>query len=430
MKISNLTTTKLGYTIRALVINESRTVLIGKVQDKTQLRKEGEEIVFIPAKWDIDRENKICVCQLGIPEYDISLENKYIPPLPEAEKPKKNFYTFKKTAWHCKFYKWVFGKEPHKVHPTMCPYFWIMVVVFLTLPLVLLIKLTGKGGVKFMESCTTYSRRREEARREKFRKYCDKNVPDMTDEQIYAFRQSKLYQKYKYEVQRSMYKTVEDGYSRWYWHLEDLKEAAKKKRWEEEHLRDLLLQSQREAKERLETVAFEKREIRNQKIKEFRQTKTSKIIGVLMILIFGGLTLWGLSLTVVAVVVWVNWYWVGMALLGICGVVLLLGSLYVLFRYIVNPSVKWIFLAFGRIKFPKMPPIPAPKIKAPKWNLGKKASIAFTFLFGWIPKLGRLFINAFVYMIDFFKMGGDLIHSTYKKNCPRITWVDTDENQN
>ena len=163
MKISNLHTTKSGYDLKDMILNESRTVLIGKVRDKNQIKENSNSVpVYISTKWDIDRENKICKCQLDITEYDISLENKYIPsPAPEPT-PKKNFYTFKKDAWHCKVYKWVFGKEPHKVHPTMCPYFWIMVVVFLTFPLILLVKMTGKMGTNFIESCSTYSKRMEE----------------------------------------------------------------------------------------------------------------------------------------------------------------------------------------------------------------------------------------------------------------------------
>ena len=37
--------------------------------------------------------------------------------------------------------------------------------------------------------------------------------------------------------------------------------------------------------------------------------------------------------------------------------------------------------------------------------------------------------KGFIYAFEFFIMCKDLIHSMYKKNCPRITWVENEENK-
>ena len=121
MKINNLFRTKGGFKLSNLIINESKTVLLGKITFAN------DEV--ISTKWDIDRENKICRCRHeSLLDLDICIKENYMAPEIKAVLV-KNFYTFKKDAWHCKLYKWIFGKEPHKVHPTMCPYFWIMVLV-------------------------------------------------------------------------------------------------------------------------------------------------------------------------------------------------------------------------------------------------------------------------------------------------------------
>jgi ABC-type multidrug transport system fused ATPase/permease subunit len=421
MKVSNLTTSKIGYVLKGMIINEARTVLIGKVQDKDQLRGEDEPIVFISTKWDIDRENKICVCQLGIPEYDISLENKYIPGLLDPEKPKKNFYTFKKDAWHCKFYKWIFGKEPHKVHPTMCPYFWIMVVVFLTLPIILAVKLTGKAGVKFMDSCVTYSRRQREKRIATFVKYCENNLEKMTDEAAYKLVHSKLFKAYEYELQYKVRYAIEDKSSAW----------SRLKRHEAELENDRIAE-EREASRAIRDAARQKTmmrkkanvEIRDVQIKEFKESKTSKIIGIGLVIIFSGLALWGISVAAVGVFMWINWKWVGYGILGIISFAAVCYVIYASFKYIIIPTFKWIYLQLSKINLPK----------PPKLRLGKKikksasfTAKVFAFLFGWVPRLWRIIVQSIVYTVDFFGMIRDLIHSMYKKNCPVITWVDEDE---
>lgn len=274
MKLSNLHTTKSGYDLKNIILNESRTVIIGKVQDKNQIKEnEDTPTIYISTKWDIDREGKICKCQLGIEEYDISLENKYIPLLDTELAPKKNFYTFKKDAWHCKVYKWVFGKEPHKVHPTMCPYFWIMVVVFLTFPIILIIKMTGKAGTNFIESCSTYSKRMEEKRRVSFVKKCLDKLPNMTDREASDLQKTKIYDRYKYELPHKDRYEIEDKSSAYHRERSEIRREEQRKRDEEFYIkREMILQKQTERSKHVE--------IRTEKLQEFKESKTSKIIGI------------------------------------------------------------------------------------------------------------------------------------------------------
>ena len=414
MKLSNLHTTKSGYDLKNMILNESRTVIIGKVQDKSQI-KENDDIptIYISAKWDIDRENKICKCQLGIEEYDISLENKYIPTLEPEPKPKKNFYTFKKDAWHCKVYKWVFGKEPHKVHPTMCPYFWIMVVVFLTFPIILIVKMTGKAGTNFIESCSTYSKRMEEKRRAAFVKECTDRLASMTDKEAYILKHSKIFKKYQYELQYKDRYAIEDKGSAWYQIKCDIENEAMRVKNEEFRLKNQIKEKRAEEKSKIV-------ETRAVKIEEFKQSKTSKIIGIGLVVIISYFAIWGLGVAAVKTFEWINWKYVGYGLLGIIGFVAIGFVIFASFKYIINPFFKWTFMQMSKINPPKLP-------KVPVYKFSKGIKKVFRFLFGWVGTVFRSIVQGIVYMADFFGMVRDLIHSMYKKNCPVITWTEDDQ---
>lgn len=417
MKLSNLHTTKSGYELKNMILNESRTVLIGKVQDRDQIKENPDvETVYISTKWDIDRENKICKCQLGIDEYDISLENKYIPGVTLDLKPKKNFYTFKKDAWHCKVYKWVFGKEPHKVHPTMCPYFWIMVVVFLTFPLILIVKMTGKAGTNFIESCSTYSKRMEEKRRTAFVKMCLDKLPTMTDKEAYILKNSKIFKKYEYELYHKDRYAIEDKGSAWY--------NQKRARESEEQLkRDEVIRMKREIREQREEAKYQFKKEREEKIEEFKQSKTSKLIGIGLVIIISYFVIWGLGVAAVKTFEWINWKYVGYGFLGITGFIAIGFVIFASFKYIINPFFKWTFMQMSKINPPKLPRVPV-------YKFGRGIKKVFGFLFGWVRPVLRSIVQGIIYMVDFFGMIRDLIYSMYKKNCPVITWTEDDQKIN
>jgi hypothetical protein len=414
MKILNLHTTKSGYDLKKMILNESRTVIIGMVQDKDQIKENPDvESVYVSTKWDIDRENKICKCQLGIPEYDISLENKYIPGVTEEQKPKKNFYTFKKDAWHCKVYKWVFGKEPHKVHPTMCPYFWIMVVVFLTFPIILIVKMTRKVDTNFIESCSTYSKRMDEKRRASFVKDCLDKLPTITDKEAYNLKNSKIFKKYQYELPYKERYMIEDKGSAWYRAKRDIDDEAIRVRYNK--LRLKIEMKERKSEEKSKIIGA-----RAVKIEEFKQSKTSKIIGIGLVVIISYFAIWGLSVAVIKTIGWINWKYVGYGLLGITVFIATAFIIFSLFKYIINPFFKWAFMQMSKINPPKLPKIPV-------YKFGKGMKKVFKFIFGWLGPVFRAMVQGIIYMADFFGMVRDLIHSMYKKNCPVITWTEDDQ---
>lgn len=414
MKLSNLHTTKSGYDLKNMILNESRTVIIGKVQDKDQIKENPDaEPTYISTKWDIDRDNKICKCQLGIDEYDISLENKYIPGVTPEPKPAKNFYTFKKDAWHCKVYKWVFGKEPHKVHPTMCPYFWIMVAVFFTFPIILIVKMTGKAGTNFIESCSTYSKRMEDKRRAAFVKECLDKLPTMTDKEAYTLKHSKIFKKYQYELNYKERYMIEDKGSAWYQMKCDIENEARREKEEKYRLKKEI--QEKKAEEKLKIV-----ETRAVKIEEFKQSKTSKIIGIGLVVIVSYFAIWGLGVAAIKTIEWINWKYVGYGLLGIIGLIATGFVIFALFRYIINPFFRWTFMQMSKINPPKLPKIPV-------YKFGRGIRKVFRFLFGWVGPIFRAIVQGIIYMVDFFGMVRDLIHSMYKKNCPVITWTEDDQ---
>jgi hypothetical protein len=426
MKITNLHATTAGYKVKNLILNLSGTVLIGEVQDKDSM------LEYISTKWNIDRENEKCICQLGNSIYDISLKGKFLRKGADENEsaPKKNFYTFNKNAWHCKLYKWIFGKEPHKVHPTMCPYFWIMVVVFLAFPIVLLIKLTGKGGVKFMEACSTYSDRRAKKKRQDKIDKLNRLAKGLNDHQAYDLRKTSLWDDYKWHIPDELRREVDNKADNWYKIKRTKEREADLKKWAKEDADRQLMYAK---KEKIE----EKKHIREVQYEEFKESKTTKIIGIFLVIVFGGFMLYGIGLTLIALVLWINWKWVVMGIAGLLLALVIIFSIYLLFRYIIipifkygiNPIFSWIFEKIGNSAtrfFDKLEAMEGPVL--PDYKLKKKIRNTTSFIFGWVVPLITIIARGFVYMIDFFQMGIDLIRSMYKKNCPRITWVDEEQN--
>lgn len=417
-KIYNIHKTKNGYDLKNLVLTEDKLHLVGKAEVVNTTEDKEKEATYVNLKWVINREEKIAVCTNGNSAYDISLEGKFIPGLPVVEKEKRNFYTFHKNAWHCKIYKWVFGKNPHEVHPTMCPYFWIMVAVFFLFPLVFLIKMTGKGGVKFMESCTTYSRRMKDKREAAYNLKCREFSETMTDESAYYFTKTKLWKKYEYRIDYEVRSHIQSASNRWYWHLEDIKDEAKRL---ERERKDLEEERKWEMEQQRKIVKEQTVALREKRVKALKESKTSKIIGIILVLVVLYYTVWGVSVVSIAFYHWVRWDWVGYSILALIGLVLVGFVSYLLFRYIIIPLFK-----FLRVKASKINP---PKVNLKPIGRGTRKSFRFIgkmleFIWRFIRPIGRTIASGFVYMFDFYKMVKDMIYNTYKKNCPTITWKD------
>jgi hypothetical protein len=134
----------------------------------------------------------------------------------------------------------------------------------------------------------------------------------------------------------------------------------------------------------------------------------------------GYFTIWGLGVAAIRIFEWVNWKYVGFFLLGAIGLVTIGFVIFIAFKYIINPFLKWSFIQMSKIDPPKLP-------KFPQYKFGRAIERIFRFLFGWVVQIFRTIAQGFAYMIDFFGMVKDLIHSMYKKNCPIITWTDNEE---
>ncbi len=469
------TTSKLM--LKKLILNENKTFIIGKVQDKF------DKLNYINTKWEIDKKTKICKCVLDDSDYDFSIDGVYIAGLyTDDAKPIKNFYTFDKNSWHCRLYKWIFGKEPHKVHPTMCPYFWIMVLTInpIVFPFVLLIKLFGKTGTKFMEKCSTYKERRrvlrverEEKRRLAWIENISSNYQNLTGPEIKKLRETSEWDKWKRYLGRisgEAYRTIEDEIgSKLYSWIEEQRIL----RVEREQAAELINSEKRR-------IAFEKqfqkdllRGKKKKKLKQYKESKTSRIIGIGIIVIVSVGLLWLLMLGLYKMVSAINWIWVSYVLLFIVGSLCACALCYLSVVYLLMPFNTYILIPFRDIIWKKIivpfftafyknvlvpfykyvlvplvtwsvvKPINFTVVRPTKYcgnsianinidsekldNVLSAVSHFFT-VAGFVIKWPFVtFYKGLIYAIDFFKMCKDLIYQMYKKNCPVITWVDKEE---
>ena len=63
----------------------------------------------------------------------------------------KDLYTFSQNAWHVQLFKWIYGIDPTQRFKNFCPMFWSYLLTFILLPILLLSKLAGESGKKFMK---------------------------------------------------------------------------------------------------------------------------------------------------------------------------------------------------------------------------------------------------------------------------------------
>lgn len=115
-------------------------------------------------------------------------------------------YKFSKEAWHVKLFKWLFNEDPTKMYKTMCPYFWSYVVIIVTLPLIMVIKMFGKAGTKLLNRARTYKERQRTVKGEEFTKDLKINIGKLTAKDAYLIYKSSNWSEYYYsmtEKQRS-----------------------------------------------------------------------------------------------------------------------------------------------------------------------------------------------------------------------------------
>lgn len=123
-----------------------------------------------------------------------------------------NLYTFSKTSWHVRLFKWLYGTDPTQTFNTMCPYFWSM--FFTLLPpifaIILIIKLFGKAGNNFVSKSESYRRDNYEKRKQKFLTKCDDD--SLTDEDAYDIKTSKCWGKFSYYLEYDVKSFINEKY--------------------------------------------------------------------------------------------------------------------------------------------------------------------------------------------------------------------------
>jgi hypothetical protein len=139
-----------------------------------------------------------------------------------------NLYTFKKNAWHVRFFKWIYNTNPTHEFKTMCPYFWSLVATFLLLPFILIIKLFGKGGTKLLNKLESWKRDKITKTKENFIKKCSKK--DLTPEEAHRIYYSKCWNNFYWdlpdEVEDNIYALKNKHLN--VLHIEKIKKEAKK----------------------------------------------------------------------------------------------------------------------------------------------------------------------------------------------------------
>lgn len=283
-------------------------------------------------------------------------------------------YTFKKNSWHVRFYKWLFDNDPTKIYKSMCPYFWTYVVIFLTLPFILLFRIGGKKGKQFSSWLESHQRDKRNKMIENFQKRCEN--PNLSPKEAYEIKNSKCWEKYYYYID---------------WDLDN-------------HIRNL----SNEYKYTLHKEKIERDKNKEQKIKELKESKTLNVIftilGIGLLLLILYVTIVGISMIEFKPI---DWLFIGKVLLGsiliICSGLLIIGIVY----YIVK-GIQYLTMKISCINF-----------TCPLCNF-----------FGGLIKM--LFINIgkstpyisipFIFIFKGIRLIADMIYNTYKKNCPIIKW--------
>jgi len=138
----------------------------------------------------------------------------------------KDLYTFSKSAWHVRLFKWIYKTDPTKTFKTMCPYFWSLVVTMIVLPLILVIKLFGKAGTKLLSKLESYKRDKWESDKVLFLDRCSK---ELTEEQAYKIWKTKCWDRYYYYLDYNVEQSIRDKYNNYRYYLNDQKKVKKEK---------------------------------------------------------------------------------------------------------------------------------------------------------------------------------------------------------
>lgn len=281
-------------------------------------------------------------------------------------------YKFSKNSWHVKLFTWIFNENPTRTYKSMCPYFWSYVLIFMFFPLILMVKLFGKFGTQFLNYLRKYKENRREKIKQDFIKRASKE--NMTQKEGYDIVKTKCWVDNWYYLDSDIYSEIVGLYDK------ERNERADKKY-------------------ELNNKKEEDKKVRIQKYKEYKESKWFTYISYVMSLgIIGLLGYTFYKLLSMINLSGINWLLVGKVSLTILSIGVGSVLFVLLIRYILVPIIDY---------------LKCMECKLCKFGIGSKIVKIFSFV-------GLIF----VFIWKGFKLVGDMIYVTYKKNCPLITWED------
>ncbi len=273
----------------------------------------------------------------------------------------KDLYTFSKNAWHVRLFKWIYGTNPTQTFNTMCPYFWSMVATFVFFPLILIIKMFGKGGTSLLSKLESYKRDKRDKTIEALIKRCSKK--GLTDKEAYNIKESKCWFNYYYYLDSTLEDSIRDkwrSYSRYLHSLKAEKEVKVKQR--------------------------------QQKISEIKESKWYVYLSYLVSFFIISFFIYALYCIFLSIEFSpVDWNLIGRVLVLTLHITITVLLFLALLKYIIIPFFSWLSC--------------------------RKCVLC---QFG----LGKYIIAPFVFIWKGILIVGDMVYMTYKKACPRITWKD------
>jgi hypothetical protein len=289
-------------------------------------------------------------------------------------------YSFSKNAWHVRFFTWLFGQNPTRRYKTMCPYFWTYVLILLFLPLILIVKAFGKYGTQFLAWTKDYKHNRTQAAINHLTELCED--PALTPKDAHAIVNSKCYKKHDWDIEYDTKNRVTELANI---HYDVIKAENRAK-----------LLANRERKENF-TKTYE----------EYKEYKWFNYLSYLISFGLIAFILISIGYAIYQGGKMIDWPFVGKWAVYITGVAIALaaaiGVVYCLVKYIIVPFFNWTSC-----------------VKLPTCGICDNIKGFFRFfLFLWIP-----FKYIFIGIYKFFAIIVNMIYSTYKKQCPMITWED------
>lgn len=289
-------------------------------------------------------------------------------------------YTFSKQSWHVKFYAWLFGKNPVYIYKTMCPYFWTYVVILLTLPFILIAKMFGRYGTQFLNWTKDYRLNKKRKTIAHLKTIC--SDVNLTQKEAYKIVNSKCWENHRWDIPNDVRMNVRNL----------------------AHKYD----------EQLISIRIEKRAAKLQRhnhiqkqYEEYKEAKWFTPISYIVSFAVICTVVFTLGYSLYKGAQMVNWdrVWqialLVLVILGSSAVVIGLG--YVLIKYAIVPSYQWITC-----------------VKLPNCGICNNFKKVFSYLiYLWMP-IKWVILG----IVKIFAIIGNMIYSTYKKQCPMITWED------